>query len=167
MIMSVGGLVGSDQIFRWIKKSRGTLIVPSGAICGLDGLKAASLGKIRSVTLRTSKPPRALGVTAVKKPRPIFKGNALQAIRRYPQNINVSCILSLAGIGAKKTRVEIICNPHLKRNVHEVEIVGDFGRLVTRSENVPSKANPKTSQLAILSAVATLKQYLDHFQIGT
>ena len=78
----------------------------------------------------------------------------------FPKNINVSAALSLAGIGPKKTRVKIIASPKVKRNIHEIELLGNFGRIYTRCENVPSKENPKTSMLAAHSAVATLKEII-------
>jgi len=75
--------------------------------------------------------------------------------------------LSQAGIGAQKTRVKIFTSPKYKSNIHEIQVEGDFGKLVTRTENVPSPANPKTSFLAPLSAIATLKNILDVVKIGT
>ena len=85
----------------------------------------------------------------------------------FPKNINVSATLSLAGLGAKKTKVRIIACPHMLVNVHEVYVQGDFGSFYTRCENFPSEQNPKTSRLAILSAVATLERVLRNVKIGT
>ncbi|MCM8781961.1 MAG: aspartate dehydrogenase [Candidatus Omnitrophica bacterium] len=179
MIMSAGGLLKDYKSFFNLAERMGCKIyLPSGAICGLDGLKAASFGKIRKVELVTRKPPFALlgapfikrnniNLKKIKSEKIIFSGNAKDAIKGFPANINVSCALSMAGIGAKKTRVKIITSPKFKRNIHEVVVEGDFGKLITKTENVPSPRNPKTSYLAILSAIQTLKQILEPIRIGT
>ncbi|MDD5495623.1 MAG: aspartate dehydrogenase [Candidatus Omnitrophica bacterium] len=175
-IMSIGGLLGKESLLRSVSKSR--VYLPSGALCGLDGLKSASTGKISSVTLTTRKPPKGLAgapylmekgleLSKIDKETVIFDGTAEGAVKGFPQNVNVAAILSLAGIGAERTRVRIVTSPDYTKNVHEVEISGDFGRIMTKTENVPSTANPKTSQMAIFSAIATLKEIADSVKIGT
>ena len=140
---------------------------PSGAVCGLDGIKAGSIGTLRSVTLTTRKPPRSLGLSKLRSPRLLFQGPASKAVAAFPQNINVAATLALAGIGPRRTRVRLFADPRVDRNIHEVEAVGSFGRLTARTENRPSRENPKTSELAVLSAVATLKQILQPVKVGT
>jgi aspartate dehydrogenase len=97
----------------------------------------------------------------------IFEGDALQAVKVFPQNINVAATLSIGGIGPENTVVRIVASPHITRNVHEIEVESDAGRIVARSENTIHPSNPKTSYLAVLSAVATLKQILNSLKIGT
>ncbi len=159
LIMSTGGLLKAPGL---IKKPN--VHIPSGAICGIDGLKAASIGKIKSVSLTTRKPLKglkgAIDVDKIKKETVVYSGTAQDAVKRFPKNINVAATLSLSGLGPKKTRVRIITSPRYTRNTHEVEIEGEFGRLFTRTENLPSKSNPKTSQLAIFSALAKLKEVI-------
>lgn len=178
MIMSTGGLVDHLDLLDLAREKDVCIYLPSGAVCGLDGLKSATAGKVRSVTLTTSKPPNALqgapylienniDLSKIKEKKVIFEGNAREAIRGFPANINVAVSLSLAGIGWEQTKVRIIADPSLKVNVHEVEVVGDFGRIITRTENVQSPMNPKTSYLAALSAVATFKRIIDPIKIGT
>lgn len=178
MIMSVGGLLGNEDLFDLAKKKDCKIYLPSGALAGLDGVKSASIGRIDSVTLTTRKPPKGLiGAPYIKKNKieldtitteeVIFEGSATEAVEGFPKNINVSAALSLAGIGAEKTRVRIIADPNLKRNIHEVEVKGEFGRLVSRTENLPSPKNPKTSYLACLSAIATLKGIVNSIKVGT
>ena len=180
MVMSIGGILkDSKRLFALASRKGAKIILPSGAICGLDGLKSAGASRIDSVTLTTRKPPRGLkgapyivkkkiDLDSIKNERLIFKGTAHEAVSAFPKNINVSALLSIAGIGAKKTKVCIITSPKYKRNVHEVEAKGDFGRLSTRTENLPFSENPKTSFLAALSAIATLKELLNpNFKIGT
>ncbi|MFA5411334.1 MAG: aspartate dehydrogenase [Candidatus Omnitrophota bacterium] len=179
MIMSVGGVAGHYKELETLAREKGAhIFIPSGAICGIDGLKAARLGKINKVTLTSKKPPRAFsGIPYISKKKirldnltedtVVFEGNALSAISNFPQNINVAITLSLAGIGAENTLVRIVASPNITRNVHEVEIESEAGRIITRTENVIHPDNPKTSYLAVLSAVAALKQILEPVRIGT
>ncbi len=179
LIMSVGGIIRDyAEIFAMTEKTGSRVYLPSGAICGLDGVKAASLGKISRAELITRKPPVALAgapfitknnidLTKIKTEKKIFSGTAEEAIKGFPANINVSCALSLAGIGPQKTKVTIIASPKYTRNIHEVLVEGEFGKLATRTENVPSPRNSKTSYLAVLSAIAMLKQILSPVKVGT
>ena len=178
LIMSVGGLLGSEAMLDEAKEKGIKIYIPSGAICGIDGLKSASVGRVDSVILTTRKPPKGLvgapylkekgiDVLAVKDEQVIFEGNALEAIKGFPQNVNVSAVLSLAGLGAKNTIVKIVTSPKYTSNTHEIDIKGEFGRISTRSENLPSRANPKTSALAIFSAIATLEGIASSVRIGT
>ena len=109
-------------------------------------------------------PAQCLGLLRLKTKGGIIQ---LQAVKGFPKNINVSATLSLVGLGAKKTKVRIIAAPQMLVNVHEVYVQGDFGSFYTRTENFPSEQNPKTSHLAILSAVATLERILRNVKIGT
>jgi len=179
MIMSVGGIIQHYQELKVLTaEKKAHIFIPSGAICGIDGLKAASLGKINKVILTTRKPPKAfLGAPYVLKKKirldnidkdtVLFEGNAAQAIKAFPQNINVAAILSMAGIGPQATVVRIVASPNISRNIHEIEIESDAGKIITRCENVIHPDNPKTSYLAVLSAIATLKQILEPIKIGT
>lgn len=178
LLLSTGGLLRQTA---WIQRARRRgvrLYLPSGALCGLDGIKAAAQGGLTAVTLTTRKPPRAFsgapGLTRrgvrlerLRKPRVLFQGSARQAISAFPQNINVAATLALAGLGAVKTRVRIVADPSLRTNRHELEARGSFGRLWARVDNRPDRLNPKTSRLAVLSALATLKQILEPIHVGT
>lgn len=178
LILSTGGLLSRPGDLRALARKGIPLYLPSGALAGLDGIKAAAAGRLRSVTLTTRKPPRALAgapgiarrkirLEKLRKPTIVFQGSARQAAREFPQNINVAATLALAGIGPARTRVKIIADPLIRTNIHEVEAVGDFGRLTARTENLPSPANPKTSLLAVRSAAATLRQILEPLKVGT
>lgn len=178
LVMSVGGLLGRESLLERALEKGVKVYIPSGAVCGIDALKAASVGKISSVTLTTRKPPKGLegapylakkgiNVNAITTETVIFEGSARDAVKGFPANVNVSAVLSLAGIGAANTIVRIVTSPDYKKNVHEVEITGDSGRITTRTENVPSEANPKTSALAIYSAIATLEGIARSVRIGT
>ena len=177
MAMSVGGFIGSEDLLK-AAESRGVKIfLPSGALCGLDAVKSAG-STIESATLITRKPPKALSgapyivkkgidLESIKKETIIFEGSAKEATKGFPKNINVSAALSLAGIGSERTRVKIIASPEFKGNSHEIIIEGDFGELRAKTDNRPSPTNPKTSFLAVLSAIATLESILKSVRVGT
>ena len=178
LIMSVGGLIGKESIFKRAEKRGVRILIPSGAISGIDGLKSAMAGRVDSVTLTTRKPPKGLAgapylknngidVSAIDRETVIFDGTAAEAVKAFPQNVNVSAVLSLAGIGAKRTRVRIVTSPDYTANIHEIEITGESGSIKTRTENRPSKANPKTSALAAYSAIATLEEAVSSVRVGT
>ncbi|MBU1488012.1 aspartate dehydrogenase [bacterium] len=178
LVMSTGGLLANLDLFDLAREKGSRIYLPSGAIAGLDGLAAAKIGDIRSVTLTTRKPPKGLAgapfiierkidLEAITEATTIFEGNALEAAKGFPANINVAATLSLAGIGPEKTQVRIIADPGSKTNTHEIMAEGDFGRMSTRCENLPSPFNPKTSYLAALSAIATLKGIVDPVKVGT
>ncbi len=179
MVMSVGGILGKEkELLNMARTHHCCLYLPSGGVVGIDGLKAARVGKIHRVTLTTRKPPQGfedapyvlkhgINLRNLKEEKVLFEGNAAAAVKGFPKNINVSATLSMAGIGPEKTRVKIIACPHMLVNVHEIYVVGDFGSFYTRTENFPSEQNPKTSRLAILSAVATLERILKNVKIGT
>jgi len=177
--MSVGGIISRHKdLVSLAEEKRARIFIPSGAICGIDGLKALGCSKISKVTLTTRKPPQAFaGVPYIKEKNikldgllddaVIFEGSAESAVKAFPQNINVASTLSIAGLGAKETIVRIVASPKIRRNIHEIEIDADAGRIITRTENVIHPDNPKTSFLAVLSAIATLKGILSPIKIGT
>ncbi len=178
LVMSAGGLLGRRGLLNSILRADSKVYLPSGAICGIDGLKAASIGRIGSARMTTRKPPGAfegapyimekrIDLNSVTKETTLFEGTAKEAVEAFPQNINVAATLSLTGIGEENVKVRIVTSPDYLKNVHEVEIEGDFGAIMTRTENIPSEANPKTSYLAILSAIAALEGIANNFRVGT
>ncbi len=181
MIMSIGALADSDfreYIYGLARNYNCRIYLPSGSITGIDGLKSAMSGEIYSVTLTTKKPPSGLtgapyivdneiDLERIESETLIFEGNAAKAVESFPANVNVAATLSIAGIGFERTKVRIIADPHVIRNIHEIEVEGEFGKFTTRTENIPSPTNPKTSYLASLSAIATLKKIANPLQIGT
>ncbi len=148
-----------------------------GAIGGLDAVRAAAVAGIAEVLLTTRKPPRGLAgapwfdrhpvdLDALTEPAVVFEGNAAEAIAAFPANVNVAVALSLAGVGPARTRVRIVAEPGLNRNVHEVTVRGDFGELRVEIANVPSPRNPRTAMLAGLSAIAALRRIAAPIVIG-
>lgn len=163
MIMSVGALSNKrllNSILKTAENKKVKIVLPSGAITGLDGLKSASVGRIDEVILTTTKNPRSLPRgKKVSKKILLFDGPAREAVKRYPKNVNVSATLSLAGIGFNKTRVRIFADPAVDRNIHHIHVKGEFGEFETTVRNLPFPDKPSTSYLAALSAVAAIRRF--------
>jgi aspartate dehydrogenase len=168
LLMSSGALLdpGLFQRLASIAQCKGKrLQVPSGALGGMDALRSVR-GHLQEVSLTTTKPPVALrGAPGFKdweareitEARVIFEGPALEAVRLFPANVNVAATVSLAGLGPERTRVRVVADPRAPGNVHEVTAKGDFGVLRFTMENRPHPQNPRTSYLAVLSALETLR----------
>jgi len=176
MILSVGALIRDRVLVERAKRSGVNVYIPSGAICGVDGLSALSLGNIKNIFLTTSKPPKGfLEVEYLKRKKinldkldtakVVFKGGVKEAIEYFPKNINVAATLMLAS-DFRNVNVCIKVDPALKRNVHCIEIVAQEARIKIEIDNVASKLNPKTSMLTVLSAQALLKKIFSSFKIG-
>ncbi|MBI2081749.1 MAG: DUF108 domain-containing protein [candidate division NC10 bacterium] len=178
VVLSAGGLLEHPEWAELARRTGARIYVPSGAILGLDGVKGASVGRIEAVTLVTRKPPRGLAgapyvverginLEALTAETVLFEGTAREACKAFPANVNVSAALSLAGVGPDRTRVRVVAVPGLARNTHDIEITGEFGRLTTHIENVPSEENPRTGKLSALSTVALLKDLTSPLRVGT
>ena len=177
MVLSVGGLVGVlDEWAQLAEKHGCRILVPSGAVAGLDGMKGAREASITSVTMETRKPPRGLAgapwieqqkidLDAITTETLIFEGPATLAVKAFPANVNVVAAVSLASVGPEKTRIRIYAVPGQARNQHRVTVEGEFGRLIVEIENVPSE-NPRTGKLSYLSAIAMLRELGASAQIG-
>lgn len=180
MIMSVGALV--DDAFRGMIKekamqSESKIFIPSGAVCGTDGLRSSAVGTLDEVELVTTKGPKSLEgvaflidkgiiVDEVKEPTVIFSGSAREAVKLFPKNINVAATVSLLGIGFDRTKVTVVLDPNSHSNSHELKIKGEFGQMTCHTYNVPSPDNPKTSYLAAMSAISALKRIVRNEWIG-
>ncbi|MGH8546225.1 MAG: aspartate dehydrogenase [Gammaproteobacteria bacterium] len=176
MVISVGALLDHPEIIERSRQTGCRLYAPSGAIAGLDGIKSACVGRITHVTMTSRKPPNGLegaphlvqngiSLAGLSEEKEVFSGTAREACKGFPANVNVSAAVSLAGIGPDRTRIRIIAVPGLKRNCHDIEIEGEFGRLHVHIENVPSE-NPKTGKLTALSIIRAVQDVIDPVRIG-
>ena len=177
MVISVGALLDRPELAELARQRRCRLLLPSGAIAGLDGVKGACAGRVDYVRLTSRKPPRAvegapylveqgISLAGLNEERLLFKGPAREAVRGFPDNLNVSAALSLAGIGPDRTEVSISAVPGLERNCHDIEVAGEFGLLHVHIENIPSE-NPKTGRLTALSIIRAIADEVDTVRVGT
>lgn len=170
VLISVGAFAEEkflSEIQCIIQEYKHEIHLPSGAIGGLDLLQnAQALGAVRSVLLTTRKPANTLTDEKIQESKVIFEGKAVDAIKKYPKNMNISIVLSLAGLGAEKTKIRLIADPHIKKNVHEINILGDFGEATISVSNNPLPENPRTSYLAAMSILGTLTRMNERLRIG-
>lgn len=176
--LSCGALLDNFDLVELARRHGGRILVPTGALLGLDAVQAAAQGDISRVHMITRKPPagldgapylveHAISVLGIWKRQRVFSGTAREAARGFPANVNVAAALALAGIGPDRTTIEIWADPAIDRNIHRIEVEADTVRLSLQIENVPSLENPKTGRLTPLSAVALLRKLSSPLAIGT
>lgn len=180
MIMSVGAFADREfqkRCFNAVLRHGASVIIPSGAIAGVDALRSASKARLDEVRLTTSKPPKGLSgvkyliekgidVDKLRERTTLYSGPASQAVQYFPANVNVAATVSLAGIGFERTQVEIVCDPKSTVNSHRLFARGAFGEFEAVTRNLPSPDNPRTSYLASLSAVSALRSYISRIWVG-
>ena len=178
MPLSVGALLDHMQFIDLARETGAKIVVPTGALLGLDAVRAAAEGKITSATIVTRKPPKGLAgapllvergilVDDIKEPLRVFEGTAREAIAGFPANVNVAVALSLAGIGPDQTRIEIWADPGVTRNTHTVIVKSDSSDLTMTIENIPSEENPRTGKITALSTMAALRRLTAPLVIGS
>jgi aspartate dehydrogenase len=177
MVLSAGALLTRPHLMELAREKGGQIIVPTGALLGLDAVTAAAEGRIASVRMTTRKPPNGLAgapyltangisVDGLNAPKRVFAGNAREAAAGFPANVNVAAALSLAGIGPEQTTIEIWADPSVDRNCHTIEVEADSARFSLTIENVPSE-NPKTGKITALSVLAALRKLHAPLRVGT
>ena len=178
MPLSSGALLQHDDLIQLAKDYGSRIVVPTGALLGLDAVRAAAEGTIHSVQMVTRKPPNGLAgapyleehgidLSAVKEPIQVFAGSAREGARGFPANVNVAAALALAGIGPDRTQLEIWADPSVQRNTHRICVDADSVRFDMTIENVPSEANPRTGKITALSALTALKTMTSAIRIGS
>ena len=178
IVLSCGALLDNFDLVDLARRHGGRILVPTGALLGLDAVQGAAQGAIERVHMTTRKPPGGLDgapylvehgilVTSLDAARRVFTGTARAAARGFPANVNVAAALALAGIGPDRTTIEIWADPGVDRNIHKIEVEADSVRLSMQIENVPSLENPKTGRLTPLSVIALLKKLSSPLAIGT
>jgi aspartate dehydrogenase len=177
VVLSCGALLRHQDWIDLAEANGCRIYVPSGAICGLDGVKGARAGAVSHVTLEMRKPPRGLtgapyiearkiDLDGITEETLIFDGPATEACPAFPANVNILAALSLAGIGPELTRLKLYAVPGLTRNTHRVTAEGEFGRFTLEIANVPSE-NPRTGKLSYLSTIALLRDLGATLRVGT
>jgi aspartate dehydrogenase len=172
VIASIGALSDSvlaHDLEQAAQEGGARLILVSGAIGGLDAMRSARSAGLDEVVYVGRKPPQAWAGTPaeeefdlaqIKVPTTIFRGTAAQASARFPKNANVTAAVALSGVGFDATQVELVADPTVAKNVHEVNAKGAFGELFIRLINNPLPDNVKTSWLAALSIEEAVSKQL-------
>jgi aspartate dehydrogenase len=177
MPLSVAQLLDNGDLIERAKAKGARIIVPTGALLGLDAVRAAAEGTIHSVKMVTRKPPAGLegaphltqnniSVAGLKEPKKVFDGSAREGARGFPTNVNVAAALSLAGIGPDRTTLEIWADPTVTRNTHTITVDADAMRFTMTIENVPS-ANPRTGKSVAPSTIAALRGLVSELKVGS
>ena len=176
--ISAGALLDHADLVETARATGAQIVVPSGAVMGLDAVRGAAESGIESVTMITRKPPGGLAgapflvehgidVVGLEAPLKVFDGSAREAARGFPANVNVAAALGLAGIGPERTRLEIWADPGVSRNTHEIRLEAETLRFHLRIENVPSRENPRTGRSVAPSVVAALRRFVSPLVVGT
>lgn len=177
IVLSSGALLSHMELIETARRHGGQIIVPSGALLGLDAVTAAAQGEIRSVKMITRKPVAGLigapylvehdiDISGITEPLRVFSGTARDAAIGFPANLNVAVALALAGVGPDRTQLDIWADPNLSRNTHQIEVDADSARFTMSIENVPTD-NPKTGRITALSVIAALSKMGAPIRIGT
>lgn len=174
---SVNALLPRMYLVALAQQTGGRIVVPTGALLGLDAVRACAEGPVESITLETREPPRRLArapfvarhdldVLSVSTPTRIFEGSAVEAAAGFPSIANVATALALAGIGPVRTRVVIWADPAVDHSVHTIRVTADAARLTMTVENVPGEGNPRTGRLAPQSVIACLRGLVSPLKVG-
>lgn len=177
VVLSVGALLNHMDLVKRAEASGARIIVATGALLGLDAVRAAAEGEIESVRMITRKPPSGLegapyliehgiSLAGLDRPLKVFEGSARDGARGFPANVNVAAALALAGIGPDRTLLEIWADPQVSRNTHTIEVEADSARFCMTIENVPSE-NPRTGRITSLSALACLRSLVAPLRVGS
>ena len=177
IVLSVGAILFRPDLIELARLTGGTILVPTGALIGLDAVVAAAEGEIHSVRMVTRKPPNGLAgapyliehgisMEGLTEPLKVFTGNAKEAAKGFPANLNVVVALALAGIGPDRTMLEIWADPTVVRNTHTITVDSDSAKFTMTIENIPSE-NPKTGRIVAQSVTALLRKMTSSFVVGT
>jgi aspartate dehydrogenase len=177
MVLSAGALLRHRDLIDLAKSHGGQIVVPTGALLGLDAVTAAAEGRINEVRMVTRKPPNGLAgapyleannisVAGLREPKRVFAGTARDGAAGFPANVNVAAALSLAGIGPDRTMMEIWADPGVERNCHSIVVDADSARFTLTIENIPSE-NPRTGRITALSVLAALRKLNAPLRVGT
>jgi aspartate dehydrogenase len=175
---SAGALMHNMSLVEDARTKGARIIVPTGALLGLDAVRAAAQGRIHSAIIVSRKPPLAWAgapyaeahgfeLRGLTEPLRLFRGNALEAAEGFPANVNVAAALALAGIGPQKTEVELWADPGVTHNTHTIRVESEAARFSMTIEGIPSPENPRTGLLTPLSVIACLRGLQDTLRIGS
>lgn len=176
--VSGAALLESPDLVTLAERSGAKIVLVTGALLGLDAVRAAAEGSVRRICLISRKPPlslkgapyliaRGIDIDSVRSPLRVFQGCARDASKAFPTNVNVAAALALAGIGSDRTEVEVWADPTIARNIHSIEVDAASASFSMSIENIPSGENPSTSSITPLSVVAALRGLTATLRVGT
>jgi aspartate dehydrogenase len=178
VVLSVGALLDHmERCEELCRTGGGQILVPTGALLGLDALCAAAEGRIDSVRMVSRKPPigfagapliveKKIDLASLKEPLKLYEGTTRQVAKDFPSNLNVAVALSLAGIGVDRTFIEVWADPGVERNTHRIDVESDAASFSMTIRNVPSE-NPKTGLITAQSVTAMLRKMNAPLRVGT
>jgi len=176
--VSGAGILANPEAVEMARANGAHIILATGALLGLDAVRAAAEGTVHEVRMVTRKPPNALkgapyliehdiSVDGLSEAKKVFEGSARDGAQGFPANVNVAAALGLAGIGADRTKLEIWADPALDRNTHTIRVDADSARFEMTIENVQSEENPGTGKITALSVIACLRGLSAPLKVGT
>ena len=176
--VSGAGLLANPDIIELANINKTQIVLATGALLGLDAVRAAAEGRVKQIRMVTRKPPTALkgaphliendiSVENLDKPTKVFDGNAREGAKGFPANVNVAAALGLAGVGPDETKLEIWADPELTRNTHSIRVDSDSALIEMSIENVQSQENPGTGKITALSVIACLRGMVSPLRVGT
>ncbi|MBI0579017.1 aspartate dehydrogenase [Neobacillus cucumis] len=178
IVLSVGAFADHEfyeTLKATAKKCNKQIILPSAAIAGLDRIAAGVLGDIEEISLITRKQPKSwygtiaeekVDLETISEPYCIYEGNARNAAKLFPENVNVSAALSIAGVGFEKTKVQVFVDPTIQANFHTILARGFFGQVEIKVQNTPFKQNPKSSPIVAMSVAKVLRNLTESVMVG-
>ncbi|RVT92943.1 aspartate dehydrogenase [Sphingomonas crocodyli] len=176
--VSAAALIENMDVVDIARAHGGRIIMATGALLGLDAVRAAAQGTIHSVTMVTRKPPKSLigapevvrqgvDLSALTEPLMLFDGSAREGARGFPANVNVAASLALAGIGPDQTRLQIWADPALERNTHRILVDADSASFELRIQNIPTIEKPGTGRITALSVIAAVEGLTSALKVGS
>lgn len=174
--VSAGALFENFDLVSLARDRGAKIIVPSGALLGLDAVAAVTEGSVEMIHMETRKPPNGLAgapylansdieLEGLQERVRIFTGTAAEAIKGFPANLNVAVALGLAGPGPEKVSLELWVDPDIRFNIHKIRVVSDSALMEMEIQNIPTE-NPKTGRITALSIIATLRKLTAPLQVG-
>lgn len=169
MVISTGALVDEalhEALLAAARRGGSRMVLPAGAIAGIDGLVALRAGGLESVRYTSTKPPAAwkgtpaeqlVDLDGLGEPAVFFEGAARDAAREYPKNANLAATVALAGLGLDRTEVALVADPGARGNTGRIEAEGAAGAITVESRGPAAAGNPKTSEVTAFSMIASLE----------
>ncbi len=178
MPLTVTRLLHHLDLIDRARETGARIVVPTGALVGLDTVRAAAEGDLQRVVMRTHKPPKGfkkvdfvkdLGIDldGLTEPVKLYEGSVRDAADKFPANVNVAVALGLAGVGPEKTRYQVWADPGVERNTHWIEVESDIVQVEMKIGGMPTEGNPATGRIVPLSVISTLRGLVSPLKVGS